>query len=57
MMGLTLIFRGKGWTPKFYGNDSSSKALERLENEESDESDNSDSGQQDKAVERFREEN
>ena len=56
-MGLTLIFRGKGWTPRFYGNDSSSKALERLENEESDESDNSDSGQKDKAVERFREEN
>ena len=44
-MGLTLIFRGKGWTPKFYGNDSSSKALERLENEESD---NGDSGQKDK---------
>ena len=56
-MGLTLIFRGKGWTPRFHGNDSSSKALERLENEESDKPDSNDSGQKDKAVERFREEN
>jgi len=44
-MAPTIIFKGKGWTPKFYGNDSSSKALERLENEESD---NGDSGQKDK---------
>jgi len=47
-MAPTIIFKGKGWTPRFHGNDSSSKALERLENEESDESDNSDSGQKDR---------